>query len=141
MRTLIFATPSSGSTDFKSNLCKRNEYDLNFGEILNERTFKKKLSRNIIDNEEWKIFCEENSALNYTEQLAQFQIKRFTESKNCIAKLFPDHLHLLNIDLILKYCSKLCEVADKIFYLQRENKKEQIVSRSVDLLKVSQIKN
>ena len=75
MRTLIFATPSSGSTDFKSNLCKRNEYDLNFGEILNERTFKKKLSRNIIDNEEWKIFCEENSALNYTEQLAQFQIK------------------------------------------------------------------
>ena len=32
MRTLIFATPSSGSTDFKSNLCKRNEYDLNFGD-------------------------------------------------------------------------------------------------------------
>ncbi len=131
MRTLIFATPSTGSSEFKSNLCKRMKYDFNFGEILNERTFKKKLSKNIIDKEEWNIFCEENSALHYTEQLAQFQIKRFTESKNCIAKLFPDHLHLLSIDLILNYCYKLCEVADKIFYLQRENKKEQIVSRSV----------
>jgi len=131
MRTLIFATPSTGSSKFKSNLSRSNNYDLDFGEILNKRTFKKKLSRNIIDNKEWQNFCEENPALHYTEQLAQFQIKRFTESKNCIAKLFPDHLHLLSIDLILKYCSKLCEVADKIFYLQRENKKEQIVSRSV----------
>tara|TARA_R110001606_G_scaffold320416_1_gene467322 strand:+ start:4920 stop:5579 length:660 start_codon:yes stop_codon:yes gene_type:complete len=131
MRTLIFTTPSTGSTEFKSKLCKRNNYDINFGEILNERTFKKKLSKNIINKKEWQEFCEEHHTLDYTEQLAQFQIKRFTESKNCIAKLFPDHLHLLSIDLISKYCSKLCDVADKIFYLQRENKKEQIVSRSV----------
>lgn len=135
MRTLIFATPSSGSSEFKRNLIKRFQYDIDFGEIFNPRTFKKKLTRNIINNKEWQNFCKQSSLVDITKLIAEYQIQKFSESNNCIAKLFSDHLSRLEDKDILNYCNTLCNTADKIFYLQRENKKEQVVSRAVRFIK------
>ena len=143
MRTLIFATPSTGSSEFKNNLCEKNNYDLDFHEIFNSITFNKKMNSipPKIDIREWGNFCKQRQDLPKAEVLALYQIQRFEQSTNSIAKLFPEHLYELATDLIIKYCSKLCEVADKIFYLQRENKKEQIVSRAVRFLNGKADKN
>ena len=76
MRTLIFATPSSGSSEFKRNLIKRFQYDIDFGEIFNPRTFKKKLTRNIINNKEWQNFCKQTSLVDITKLIAEYQIQK-----------------------------------------------------------------
>tara|TARA_X000000950_G_C13717972_1_gene578998 strand:- start:164 stop:820 length:657 start_codon:yes stop_codon:yes gene_type:complete len=131
MRTLIVASPSSGSSEFKRSLAQSNNYDSNFGEIFNPGTFKTKLAKEVICSKEWMNFCLESNLVLSSELIAQFQINAFEKTTNSIAKVFPTHLNKLGTKDIIKYISKLCGVANKIYYMQRENKKEQIVSRSV----------
>ena len=100
-RILIVGTPRTGSTNFAQEISKNRNCN-RVGEIFNLQTFKKRLSRQKVDLNEWKSFKNNNTQLNELEQMAMFQIKMFKETDNVVAKLFPEHLNKLQDYLVLK---------------------------------------
>ena len=132
-RILIVGTPRTGSTNFAEEISNNRNCN-RVGEIFNLQTFKKRLSRQKVDFNEWESFKNNHTQLNELEQMAMFQIKMFKETDNVVAKLFPEHLNKLGVDKVFKYCFELCETADEIYYTQRLDKKAQTISKSVSLL-------
>lgn len=132
-RILIVGTPRTGSTNFAKEISK-NRNCIRVGEIFNLQTFKKHLSRQKVDINEWERFKNDQKELEELEQMAKFQIQMFKKTDNIVAKLFPEHLNNLGNDKVFKYSFELCESADEIYYTQRLDKKAQTISKSVSLL-------
>jgi hypothetical protein len=132
-KILIIGTPRTGSSNFARSIA-RDRNCSKIGEIFNHKTFKKRLLRQKIDFTEWETFRNNYKDLDEHEQMVKFQIDYFNSRNNIIAKLFPEHLHRLEEEKMLKYALKLCSCADEIFYTQRLDKKLQTISKSISLL-------
>ena len=60
----------------------------------------------------------------------QNKLKEYNDNESCIAKLCPTQIKG-NDRKILTTCYKLCEMADNIYYIQREETMEQVISFAV----------
>lgn len=63
-------------------------------------------------------------------EIIENRIQEFNNSSKCIAKLIPGQT-TLDKNLLKKQCFKMCEMADNIFYTQRRNTLDQVLSYAV----------
>ena len=65
------------------------------------------------------------------------KIEKFKKRSNVVGKLHPNQMQeqkLFVQENILRSCYRLCELADELIYLQREDTKQQIISFAVAVL-------
>jgi len=103
-KILLIGSPRTGGHSVLENLT--SDEHRNFGEIL---------------------FCKEEDDC---KSIIESRIQDYNLSKKCIAKVIPGQTPF-DRKFIKRQCFKLCEMADTIYYTQRESITDQVISYAV----------
>ena len=131
MKTLVIGSPRTGSWSLMDILSEGQTGIKTFYEILQ--------TNRANDPSEWRI-AEYDSLVeqfdyatleNYEDNITAL-FKLFDQTPNCIAKVFPAQMPANDITILQK-CFSLCEMADNINYIQRQDTRQQVISYAVGI--------
>ena len=147
MKILIVGAMRTGGHYLGKRLSKKHNL-FYLGEILNTFTHNKYLKNGYFDDVETKIWldicfnkfntkiCLEDTYLEklnhyiFSELVAEFYLKVLERQENYVIKIIADSLHMDESASITFLC-KYAKIVDKIYYTQRLNLMDQVVSLSV----------